>query len=36
MTLLAVERACKKFKDQIILDQVSFTINDTDLIGLVG
>ncbi|MFZ1683719.1 MAG: ABC-F family ATP-binding cassette domain-containing protein [Candidatus Zixiibacteriota bacterium] len=36
MTLLAIERGCKKFKDQIILDQVSFTINDNDRIGLVG
>jgi ATP-binding cassette, subfamily F, member 3 len=36
MTLLAIERGCKKFKDQIIMDQVSFTINDTDRIGLVG
>ena len=36
MTLLAVERACKKFKDQVILDQVSFTINDSDQIGLIG
>ncbi|MCB2230868.1 ATP-binding cassette domain-containing protein [bacterium] len=36
MTLLAAENLSKKFKDQVILDGVSFTIGDTDRIGLVG
>ncbi len=36
MTLLAAERISKKFKDQMILNQESFTIQDTERIGLVG
>ncbi len=36
MTLLAAERLCKKFKDQIILDDVSFTIQQGERIALVG
>ena len=36
MTLLAVEKISKKFKDQIILESVSFTINSNEIIGLVG
>jgi len=36
MTLLSVDNLCKRHKDQIILDQVSFTIGDRDRIALVG
>jgi ATP-binding cassette subfamily F protein 3 len=36
MTLLAAEQIFKKFKDQIILDAVSFTIFAGDRIALVG
>ncbi len=36
MTLLSAENLCKRHKDQIILDQVSFTIGDRDRIALVG
>lgn len=36
MTLLAVEKISKKFKDQVILDEVSFTIQSHEIIGLVG
>src|SRR5512138_505477 len=36
MTLVAAEHISKKFKDQTILDDVSFSIQDTDRIGLVG
>ena len=36
MTLLAAEHLYKKFNDQVILEDVSFSIQDTDRIGLVG
>jgi ATP-binding cassette subfamily F protein 3 len=36
MTLLSAENLCKRHKDQIILDQVSFTVGDRDRIALVG
>lgn len=36
MTLLAAEQICKKFKDQVILENVSFTIFAGDRIALVG
>ncbi len=36
MTLLAAERLFKKFDDQIILSDVSFTVQSRDRIGLVG
>ncbi len=36
MSLLAAERLSKKFNDQVILDEVSFTINPGDRIALVG
>ena len=36
MTLLAAEHLYKKFNDQIIVEDVSFSIQDTDRIGLVG
>jgi ATP-binding cassette, subfamily F, member 3 len=36
MTLLAAEQLAKRFKDQIILDNVSFTIFAGDRIALVG
>jgi len=36
MTLLAVEKISKKFKDQVILEAVSFSINSNEIIGLVG
>ena len=36
MTLLSVENLCKKHKDQVILDQVSFTLGSRDRIALVG
>jgi ATP-binding cassette subfamily F protein 3 len=36
MTLVAAENISKAFNDQIILSSISFTIGDTDRIGLVG
>ena len=36
MTLLAAEQISKRFKDQIILDNVSFTLFAGDRIALVG
>ncbi len=36
MTLLAAERISKRFNDQIIFQDVSFTIGDSERIGLVG
>ncbi len=36
MTLLAAENISKKFSDQVIVDQISFTIKTGDRIGLVG
>jgi len=36
VTLLAVQKISKKFKDQVILNEVSFTITDTDRVALVG
>jgi len=36
MTLLSGEKISKRFNDQIIFDQVSFTVNSGDKIGLVG
>jgi len=36
MTLLAAEKISKRFRDQVILDDVSFTIRQDDRIGLVG
>lgn len=36
MTLLAAESITKRFDDQLILEDVSFTIQSSDRIGLVG
>jgi len=36
MTLVAAERISRKFNDQVILDDVSFSIKSGDRIGLVG
>ncbi len=36
MTLVAVEHISRKFNSQVILDDVSFPIQDADRIGLVG
>lgn len=36
MTLLAAENIFKRYNDQVIFDGVSFTINSSDRIGLVG
>jgi ATP-binding cassette, subfamily F, member 3 len=36
VALLAVDKVTKRFKDQIILDQVSFTIQPSDRVALVG
>ena len=36
MTLLAAEKISKRFKDQILLDNVSFTIKTGERLGLVG
>jgi ATP-binding cassette subfamily F protein 3 len=36
MTLLTAERITKRFKDQLILEDVSFSLQDDDRIGLVG
>ncbi|MEW6050752.1 MAG: ABC-F family ATP-binding cassette domain-containing protein [Candidatus Zixiibacteriota bacterium] len=36
MTLLAAEYISKKFKDQVLMGRVSFTVQDSDRIGLVG
>ena len=36
MTLLAAERISKKFKDQVIVDQASFTVRSAGRIALVG
>ena len=36
MTLFTAENLCKRHKDQIILDQVSFTIKSGERIALVG
>ncbi len=36
MTLIAAEHISRKFNSQVILDDVSFSIQDTDRIGLVG
>ena len=36
MTLLTAENLCKRHKDQIILEQVSFTIRSGERIALVG
>lgn len=36
MTLVSADKLSKKFDDQIIFEQVSFTIKSTDHIGLVG
>lgn len=36
MTLLAAEKLCKRFDDQIIFEQLSFTLQTGDKIGLVG
>ncbi len=36
MTLLAAERISKRFDDLVLFDDVSFTINEGDRIGLVG
>jgi len=36
MSLLAAENISKKFSDQIIIDQISFTVKARDKIGLVG
>ncbi len=36
MTLVAVEHISRKFNSQVILDDVSFPIQDSDRIGLVG
>lgn len=36
MTLLAAEKISKKFKDQVIVEQLSFTIQEGERIALVG
>ncbi len=36
MTLLSAERICKKFDDQVIFNDVSFTLQSGERIGLVG
>jgi ATP-binding cassette subfamily F protein 3 len=36
MTLLTAENICKKFNGQVIFDDVSFTVQTGDRIGLVG
>lgn len=36
MTLLSADKLSKKFDDQVIFDQISFTVKSTDRIGLVG
>jgi len=36
MTLVAAERISRKFNDQVILDDVSFSIKSGDRIGMVG
>ncbi len=36
MTLVTAEKICRKFNDQAILDQISFSIISGDRIGLVG
>jgi len=36
MALLTADRISKKFNDQIILNQVSFSVQDNEKIGLVG
>jgi ATP-binding cassette subfamily F protein 3 len=36
MTLLSAENLCKKFRDQIVLEQVSFTLRTGERIALVG
>ncbi len=36
MTLLAAENISKKFSDQVIVDQISFTVKTGDRIGMVG
>ncbi|MFZ5979843.1 MAG: ATP-binding cassette domain-containing protein [Candidatus Zixiibacteriota bacterium] len=36
MTLLAAEKICKRFKDQVLLSDVSFTLKAGERIGLVG
>ena len=36
MTLVAAERISRKFNDQVILDDLSFTIKAGHRIGLVG
>ncbi|MEW6412472.1 MAG: ABC-F family ATP-binding cassette domain-containing protein [Candidatus Zixiibacteriota bacterium] len=36
MTLLAAEKLSKRFNDQVIFDDVSFTVKTGDRIGLVG
>lgn len=36
MTLIVAENTSKRFKDQVLLDDVSFTITAEDRIGLVG
>lgn len=36
MTVLTAENLCKKFRDQIVLEQVSFTLRSGERIALVG
>lgn len=36
MTLLAAENISKKFSNQVIIDQISFTVKTGDRIGMVG
>jgi ATP-binding cassette subfamily F protein 3 len=36
MTLLSGENICKQFNDKILFDNLSFSINESDRIGLVG
>ena len=36
MTLLTAENLCKKFRDQVILEQVSFTLRSGERVALVG
>jgi len=36
MTLLTAEKLVRRFDDQLVLDQVSFSVNSADRIGLLG
>jgi ATP-binding cassette subfamily F protein uup len=36
MTVLTAENLCKKFRDQVVLEQVSFALRSGERIALVG